>query len=217
MDGGAQHRRSTTPNGKPLRVVGVSVDVTERKRALVELRAFTETLEEARQGAHARTGGGERGPQAGRGIAAPGAEDGSGRPAHRRRRARLQQSADDHSGRARHDRPASCRRCRRRRRSSRITRGQGHGAAGRAARRHADQPAAGLLAPAAARPASRSTPTSWWPASASSCAGRSARRCRSKPCWPAACGARFADPNQLENASSISRSTPATPCRTAAS
>jgi signal transduction histidine kinase len=32
---------------KAARVVGVSVDVTERKRALAELRAFTETLEEA--------------------------------------------------------------------------------------------------------------------------------------------------------------------------
>jgi signal transduction histidine kinase/CheY-like chemotaxis protein len=33
--------------GKPYRVVGVSVDVTERKRELVELRNFTETLEAA--------------------------------------------------------------------------------------------------------------------------------------------------------------------------
>jgi signal transduction histidine kinase len=33
--------------GKPVRVVGVSIDVTERKRELVELRNFTETLEEA--------------------------------------------------------------------------------------------------------------------------------------------------------------------------
>ena len=33
--------------GKPVRVVGVSVDVTERKRELVELRNFTETLEAA--------------------------------------------------------------------------------------------------------------------------------------------------------------------------
>jgi PAS domain S-box-containing protein len=31
----------------PVRVVGVSVDVTERKRAIVELRAFTEALEDA--------------------------------------------------------------------------------------------------------------------------------------------------------------------------
>ncbi|MEA2935764.1 MAG: hypothetical protein QOD74_2410 [Variibacter sp.] len=31
----------------PIRVVGVSVDVTERKRAIAELRSFTETLEEA--------------------------------------------------------------------------------------------------------------------------------------------------------------------------
>ena len=34
-------------NGRPVRVVGVSADVTERKRAGVQLRNFTETLEEA--------------------------------------------------------------------------------------------------------------------------------------------------------------------------
>jgi signal transduction histidine kinase/CheY-like chemotaxis protein len=34
-------------NGRALRVVGVNVDVTERKRALAQLHAFTETLEEA--------------------------------------------------------------------------------------------------------------------------------------------------------------------------
>ena len=33
--------------GKPYRVVGVSVDVTDRKRELVELRNFTEALEAA--------------------------------------------------------------------------------------------------------------------------------------------------------------------------
>jgi PAS domain S-box-containing protein len=33
--------------GQPLRVVGVNVDITERKRAMVQLRSFTETLEEA--------------------------------------------------------------------------------------------------------------------------------------------------------------------------
>ena len=33
--------------GRPVRVVGVSVDITERKRALAQLRAFTETLEDA--------------------------------------------------------------------------------------------------------------------------------------------------------------------------
>src|SRR5277367_2368484 len=33
--------------GTPIRVVGVSVDVTERKRQLAELRNFTEALEEA--------------------------------------------------------------------------------------------------------------------------------------------------------------------------
>src|ERR1700733_3551582 len=33
--------------GKPVRVVGLNVDVTERKRAIMRLRAFTETLEES--------------------------------------------------------------------------------------------------------------------------------------------------------------------------
>jgi PAS domain S-box-containing protein len=33
-------------DGRPVRVVGVNVDVTERKRAITQLRAFTETLEE---------------------------------------------------------------------------------------------------------------------------------------------------------------------------
>src|SRR5829696_1587426 len=33
--------------GRPERVVGVNVDVTERKRSLAQLRAFTETLEDA--------------------------------------------------------------------------------------------------------------------------------------------------------------------------
>ena len=34
-------------DGVPMRVVGVNVDITERKRALAQLRAFTETLEDA--------------------------------------------------------------------------------------------------------------------------------------------------------------------------
>ncbi|MDP8916482.1 MAG: ATP-binding protein, partial [Pseudomonadota bacterium] len=34
-------------DGAPLRVVGVNVDITERKQAIVRLRSFTETLEEA--------------------------------------------------------------------------------------------------------------------------------------------------------------------------
>jgi PAS domain S-box-containing protein len=34
-------------DGRPIRVVGVSADVTERKRAIMELRAFTETLDAA--------------------------------------------------------------------------------------------------------------------------------------------------------------------------
>ena len=34
-------------DGRPARVVGVNVDITERKRALMQLRLFTDTLEEA--------------------------------------------------------------------------------------------------------------------------------------------------------------------------
>jgi PAS domain S-box-containing protein len=34
-------------DGRPLRIVGTHVDITERKRALMQLRTFTETLEEA--------------------------------------------------------------------------------------------------------------------------------------------------------------------------
>ena len=75
-----------------------------------------------------------------------------------------------------------------------------HGAAGRAARRDADQPAAGLLAPAAARPASRSTPTSWSPASPSCCAGRWARRSSLETVLAGGLWRTYADANQLENA-----------------
>jgi signal transduction histidine kinase/CheY-like chemotaxis protein len=35
------------PDDRPARVVGVNVDITERKRAIVQLRTFTESLEEA--------------------------------------------------------------------------------------------------------------------------------------------------------------------------
>jgi PAS domain S-box-containing protein len=38
---------SYAEDGQPLRVVGVSVDVTERKRAMAELRAFADILEDA--------------------------------------------------------------------------------------------------------------------------------------------------------------------------
>ena len=34
-------------DGRPIRVVGVNVDITERKRSLAQMRAFAETLEEA--------------------------------------------------------------------------------------------------------------------------------------------------------------------------
>ena len=47
LDGSAQHHLLRRTTDKPVRVVGVNVDVTERKRAMAQLRAFTETLEEA--------------------------------------------------------------------------------------------------------------------------------------------------------------------------
>src|ERR1700722_20707585 len=76
--------------GKPYRVVGVSVDVTDRKRELVELRNFTEALEaavkERTRELEVRTRELEAENEArkeGRRIVAPGAEDGSDWPAYR--------------------------------------------------------------------------------------------------------------------------------------
>ena len=71
----------------PVRVVGVNVDVTERKRDLVELRNFTETLEEAVKERTRELEAENEARKQGRGVASPGAENGSRRPAHRRRRA----------------------------------------------------------------------------------------------------------------------------------
>ena len=64
-------------------------DITARKRAEAAMQHLNETLEVARRR-------GDRRAQARRRGAAPVAEDGGGRPAHRRHRARLQQSADRH-------------------------------------------------------------------------------------------------------------------------
>ena len=55
----------------------------------------------ARRAAHRGADEGSRGPREGAGAVAPGAEDGDDRPAHRRRRARLQQSADGGDGQSR--------------------------------------------------------------------------------------------------------------------
>ena len=97
-----------------------------------------------------------RGAQQGRGGAAPGAEDGGGRPAHRRRRARLQQPADRHHRRPRHDpaqpSPADD--------GARPARGR-HGAAGRAARRQPDQRGCWPSRAASRSSPSRSTSTCW--------------------------------------------------------
>ena len=74
-------------------------DITARKRAETALHELNETLEQRVAEAICRA-------QAGGGSAAPGAEDGGGRPAHRRHRARLQQSA----ARASSARSSCCRR-----------------------------------------------------------------------------------------------------------
>ncbi len=81
-----------------------------------------------------------------RGGAAPGAEDGGGRPAHRRPRARLQQPARRHLGQPRADQHRLAQG--RATTSSATSRGAGR----RQARRRADPPAARLLAPPDARP-----------------------------------------------------------------
>ena len=70
-------------DGTPSRVVGVSIDITDRKRAAAELRAFTETLEEAvRERTRELEEQNESSPTC-RGVAPPSAEDGGGRAAPR--------------------------------------------------------------------------------------------------------------------------------------
>jgi PAS domain S-box-containing protein len=73
--------------GGPLRVVGINVDVTERKRADAQLRAFTETLEARVKERTPRIGSREPGPHQGRSGVAASSQDGGNRPAHRRGRA----------------------------------------------------------------------------------------------------------------------------------
>ncbi len=82
-----------------------------------------------------------------RGSAAPGTEDGGGRPAHRRPRARLQQFARRHLRLARDDPHAARAGPQRRRRALSLGRAERH-----QARRLAHPPAARLLAPPDAQP-----------------------------------------------------------------
>ena len=142
---------------------------------------------------HRREGGAGR-AGAGAGAAPAGAEDGGGGAAHRRRRARLQQPAAGDPGQPRP--PAAAR-------AGRAT--SGRTAPSRPRRR---RPSAAPCSPRgcspfrAGRRSIRSpwTPTSWWPGCRSCCGARSARRCGSRPCWPAGCGGPACDPHQLENA-----------------
>ena len=138
--------------------------------------------------------------QQGRGVAAPGAEDGGGRPADRRHRARLQQPADRRPRRAGSDRPPASPACSRIARRSRASarRGRWRCRAPSAPRRWS---AGSWPSRASSRWRPRpSMPTGWWPASR-----EMLRRTLGEPIaletvlagglWPT-----FADENQLENA-----------------
>ena len=93
---------------------------------------------------------------------------------------------------------------------------QGHGAGGRAPRGEADKSAACLRASAASDAEARRCQQAGRPAFASFCAERSAKPSRSRPCWLAAFGALTPTPTSSRTQFSISPSTRATPCRTAA-
>ena len=104
----------------------------------------------ARRAAHRRSDEGSRRARKGPGAIAPGAEDGDHRPAHRRRRARFQQSPDGGDGQSRSVAQAHSRR-------SAAAPADRRRVAGRRARRVADAAAAGVRAAAgSARGAGRS-------------------------------------------------------------
>ena len=146
----------------------------------------------------------------GRGPDPAGREDGGDRPAHRRHRARLQQHPDrDH----RNDRNPG-------------RRGQGRTAArrhhqddrrGRVARRRPHPASAGLRAQAAAAAARDRRQHADHRHRETAAARRSASRSRSNRCSRTRPVRRSSIPISSPPRSSISPSTPATPCRTAAS
>ena len=175
-------------DGELIGFAKVTRDITERQEAQQALRA------------------GPRG-------AVPGAEDGGHRPAHRRRRARFQQPAD---GGARQPRTAAQAPAGTIRKLDAAAR-QRH--AGGRARRRADPAHAGLRPPAGARAASRSTCPTLVRGMADllqrSLGPIVADRARSFP-LRAAAGPR-PTPTSSSSRCSTSPSTPATPCRTAAS
>ena len=118
---GSQHwvdvraRAVRRPDGSIKSLVGVSSDITARKVAEIERensagatgrgthRAGRTDRDAgaARRATHRRPDEGSRRARKGAGAVAPGAEDGDHRSAHRRRRARLQQSPDGGDGQSR--------------------------------------------------------------------------------------------------------------------
>ena len=198
---------------RALRVVGVNVDVTERKRAAAQLRAFADTLGRTGQGAHARIGGGERGAKEGGRGAPPGPEDGSCRATHRWDRARFQQPSHRCSGQPRHDRPPDRRLggigC-----GIRIVRGRDMAAEGvrRAVRLTSRLLAFSRQQPLAPRPIDANKLVAQPPNSAQNGGGNHYL----ETALAAASGARTPTLISSRTRLSILPSTPATPCRRAA-
>ena len=142
--------------------------------------------------------------------AASGAEDGGGRPAVGRHRARLQQHAHRHPRQHRHGVAP-------RRRATIRASSACSNSARQASERAATWCSACWRSPASIRRRSRrSTSTGWCRACRNCCAGPSAKPSPSKPCSPAACGRSPSIRTSSKTRSSISPSTRATRCPTAA-
>ena len=168
-------------------------------------KRLNETLEER------VTAGGRRAPE-GRGGTAPGPEDGGHRPAHRRRRPRLQQPAHHHrrqhrdaaappaaeAARMRSERPTTP--CEATQRAATLT-----------------QRLLAFCPPAAARSEAHRRQQAGVRACRTCCGARWARRSCWRPFSAAVCGARRPIRTSWRMRSSTWRSTPATPCRMAAS